>query len=94
MGHSRLAEDRMVRDPAFELETLAPDEPMPGVVAVHALYGLGLDDHHCQTGWRKLAGRPVGRVRELLAKLEGERPELIQTRLTEFAKTHKAQEKI
>ena len=83
----------MVRDPAFELETLAPDEPMPGVVAVHALYGLGLDDEHARQ-WTKLAGRPVGRVRELLASLEGERPELIQTRLTEFAKNVKAQEKV
>ncbi len=71
---------------AVDMDRLEADEPVSGVAAVHLLYGLGLDDGAVRANWRKLAGRPAGQVRALVANLEGERPELAQTRITEFAK--------
>ena len=60
-----------------------------GFRPVAGLYELRLDDEEARN-WPKLAGRLAGRVRALLAGLAKEKPELIQTRLTEFAKNVKA----
>ena len=71
--------------PRDELKEAPEEEPCMGLWAVAGLYDLGLDDEQARN-WPKLAGRPAGRVRALLTKLREEKPELIQTRLTEFAK--------
>lgn len=80
-----------MRLPQSNPAELPESGPCTALAACHALYTLGLDDARVEVGWRKLAGRPVGKVRELLKELEGERPELIMHRLTQFAKEHKAE---
>ena len=75
-----------VRDLAVELEKAGTDEPCLGIWAVHALYELGLDSFEVQASWRKLAGRPTGRVRAFIANLEGEKREAYQHHLTQFGK--------
>lgn len=72
---------------AVNLRSREDDEPVSKVQAVHALYELGLDDDGVRANRDKLAGRSVGRVRALVANLEGERPELVQMRLTQFARS-------
>lgn len=69
-----------------DISTLKAGESMPAVASVHALYQLGMNHDAVKANRDKLAGRPVGQVRALLANLEGEKPELVQTRLTEFGR--------
>jgi hypothetical protein len=65
------------------------DEPCMAVWAVSELYRLGLDDHEVQVNEKKLRGRPVGRVRGLLALLPSEKRETWQGHISAFAKAVK-----
>ena len=70
-------------------EDARDDEPCMAVWACKELYWLGLRDEEVEANWRKLAGRPVGKVRELLVFLKSERRESWQYHISTFAKENK-----
>ena len=74
------------RDFAREIKAAAEETPFMAVWAVHELYMLGLDDYAVQASWPKLADRPAGVVKAFVANLEGEKPEMMQHHIGEFAK--------
>jgi hypothetical protein len=74
-----------------ELLEANDSEPCNGLWAFGALCLLGekeqrLTDDEVQILWPKLAGRPAGEVKGLLASLGNERRELWTHRISEFAK--------
>ena len=79
-----------MRDLAGEVEKASADEPCMGVWACHLLYELGLSDDEVNANWRKLAGRPTGQVKGLVALLESERREVWQHHITAFGKSVKS----
>ena len=77
--------------PFFDFQSAHEEEPCKGVWACSALYRLGekhqrLTDEEIQVLWPKLAGRPTGRVRALLANVQHERRETWTHHISAFAK--------
>ena len=66
------------------------DERCMAIHAVSLLDALGFDDEQARGQWRKLEGRPCGRVREWTKEARQAKPEMRQHLLTEFAKVGRA----
>jgi len=76
-----------VREAALaDLADREPDEPCKAIHGVAVLEALGFDDEDSVGAWRKLMGRPCGKVREFAEYAKGQKPEQRRNLLTLFSK--------